>query len=471
MSLLLEALKKAEKAKEEAQRRTGEGSSELQLADAAAAQAAAEAPVQPVLTRAELPDISAPLEILPEHLSAGAQPAPAAGGLSLESPAPQAKPAGTASRRASAAAAAAESQPAQRATARKVFEAKVREPNPRLPFYIAMGALGVFAVGVVVYFWIQLRPPAALVNTNPVRPQSEVAVSPPPRAALTTPTSPSGGSDIPGLPSAAPAATPAPPAQAPAAAAPKPAAPRAHTQAVAPARSATPAIPRDAPPPRVAATSRKSVEHAPAPRLAEPALASSAAPRPAPRVHPNVAAGYAAYQAGRFEVARTEYQTALREEPGNRDALLGLAALDVRERRYESADAIYRQLLRGDPRDPYAHAGLLALRGQGVDPVTVESRLKTLLATEPDSGVLNFTLGNQYAQQARWAEAQQAYFKATVAEPENADYAYNLAVSLEHLRQVGPALDYYRRALALGENRKASFDRDAVQARVQQLAR
>jgi tetratricopeptide (TPR) repeat protein len=188
-------------------------------------------------------------------------------------------------------------------------------------------------------------------------------------------------------------------------------------------------------------------------------------------VHPGVAAGYAAYQAGKYPVARSEYQTALREEPGNRDALLGLAALDMREQRYESADAIYRQLLRVDPRDPYAHAGLLALRGQGIDPVTAESRLKTLIAGEPDAGVLHFTLGNQYAQQGRWGEAQQAYFKAVVAEPENADYAYNLAVSLEHLRQVGPALDHYRRAIALSENRKASFDRDAAQLRVQQLAR
>jgi hypothetical protein len=44
-------------------------------------------------------------------------------------------------------------------------------------------------------------------------------------------------------------------------------------------------------------------------------------------------------------------------------------------------------------------------------------------------------------------------------------------VSLEHLRQTGTALDYYRRAIALTETRKASFDRAAAQARVQQLAR
>jgi len=456
MSLLLEALKKAEKAKEDAQRRASEGGSELQLADAAQPQPGSEAPSKPVLTRAELPDINAPLEILSEDLGTGSPQAPAAGGLSLDSTASP-KPSGTASRRP----AAADSQPAQRATARKVFEAKVREPNPRLPFFIAMGALGAFAVGTVIYFWIQLRPPAPLVNTNPARPQAEAPAANPPTTPVpqATPSQAPGGiGAIPGLPSATP---PAPPTEA------KPA-PRAAPSA--PAHSATPAIPKDAPPPRITPSVRTKPARAPVVRTAEEPSPPPAS-RPTPRVDPHVAAGYAAYQEGKLQVARNEYQHALRDEPRNRDALLGLAALDMREQRYESADAIYRQLLQVDPRDPYAHAGLLALRGQGVDPVAAESRLKSLLAAEPESAVLNFALGNQYAQQARWAEAQQAYFKAMSADPENPDYAYNLAVSLEHLRQVSPALEYYRRALVLTQSRSASFDRAAVQARVQQLAR
>ncbi|HET9735029.1 MAG TPA: tetratricopeptide repeat protein [Burkholderiales bacterium] len=457
MSLLLEALKKAEKAKEDAQRRASEGGSELQLADTAQAPAGTETPVQPVVTRAELPDITAPLEILPEDIATGSASTGAAGALSLES-APQPRASGAAPRRP-----AADSQPAQRATARKVFEAKVREPNPRLPFLITMGALGVFIVGTVIYFWIQLRPPAPLVNTNPRPPTGEVAAPAAPSAPTTPSTqsqSASAAAAIPGLPSSTPPA----PSSTPAASKP---APRATPPA--PPRSATPAVPRDTPAPRIAAVTRAPVARAPAPRSTE--VPVPPASQPVPRIHPRVAAGYAAYQEGKLEAARNEYQLALREEPGNRDALLGLAALDMREQRYESADALYRQVLRTDPRDAYAHAGLLALRGQGIDPVTTESRLKTLLAAEPESAVLNFALGNQYAQQARWAEAQQAYFKAVAAEPENPDYAYNLAVSLEHLRQAGPARDYYRRALALAEGRNASFDRAAAQARVQQLAR
>ena len=38
---------------------------------------------------------------------------------------------------------------------------------------------------------------------------------------------------------------------------------------------------------------------------------------------------------------------------------------------------------------------------------------------------------------------------AFAAEPSNPDFAYNLAVSLDHLRQPKQALEYYTRAVAL----------------------
>ena len=94
-----------------------------------------------------------------------------------------------------------------------------------------------------------------------------------------------------------------------------------------------------------------------------------------------------------------------------------------------------------------------------------------MLAVNPAGHFLIFTLGNQFALQGRWAEAQQEYFKAFSAEPENADFAYNLAVSLDHLRQPKLALDYYRRAVALANARGASFDAAAAQERIAQLSR
>jgi len=431
MSLLLEALKKAERAKEDAQRRAREGDSsgELQLAGEAPA-----GDTRHVVTRDELPQITAPLEILSEDL--GVDPAKSgARDLSLQD-APTA---------AQASARGGDAQAAQRGTARKVFEAKVREPNPQLPFYIALGVLGAFGVGTVVYFWLQLRTPSPLYNTNPPPPSGEAQVTVAPR---TPPPESAPVGSIPGLP---PVSRPEPkPAQL-AAAAPQP-------------QAAPPAAARSRPAP--AAAPRVS-----SPRPRSPAASPLVTSRPPPRVHPGVASGYAAYQAGDMERARANYEQALRDEPGNRDALLGLAAVETRAQRFATAEALYRRLLLADPRDPFAHAGLLSLRAQQIDPVAAESRVKGLLAVDPEESVLQFSLGNQFAQQGRWAEARQAYGKAAAMDPENPDFAFNLAVSLEHMRQPQPALEQYRRALALALQRTASFDAAAAQSRVQLLSR
>src|SRR5688572_24667963 len=144
MSLLLEALKKAEKAKEDAQRRARDerpsGEPEELHSEQAPAEVQGDAPpasqaAPPVRTRDQLPNISQPLEILSDDLldkpAAATSPVP-------PRVSPTAEPAG--SPRTSAAAPRDEvREQASRATARKVFEAKFREPNPRMPFYITMG--------------------------------------------------------------------------------------------------------------------------------------------------------------------------------------------------------------------------------------------------------------------------------------------------------------------------------------------
>src|SRR3989442_12340953 len=101
------------------------------------------------------------------------------------------------------------------------------------------------------------------------------------------------------------------------------------------------------------------------------------------------------------------------------------------------------RVLQIDPRDSQAQAALISLRSGRSDPLATESRVKTLLAADPSAHALNFALGNQLAQQNRWAEAQQEYFKAYTPEPDNADFANNVAVSLDHLRQPRPALANY----------------------------
>lgn len=177
---------------------------------------------------------------------------------------------------------------------------------------------------------------------------------------------------------------------------------------------------------------------------------------------------YQALQAGRADDAQDAYEAVLRDDSKNSDALLGLATLAVRRGQTASAAALYRQALESDPKDAYAQAGLINLTGLE-SPERSESRLKTLLASQPDSAALNFALGNLHSRQARWNEAQQAYFRAHAAEPDNADHLVNLAVSLDHLHQEQLAARYYRMALNAPAVPGGTFDKSRVNRRLHEL--
>jgi tetratricopeptide (TPR) repeat protein len=463
MSLLLDALKKAEKAKEAAKR--GDKKSDARTDSGLSLEPTPDEATR-VMTRDKLPDISAPLDIGSDDIPPRQTPAAAEAAPDRT---PLQTPARPAARQAQGNAA------GQRATAQAVFQAKFKEPNPRLPFYITMGVLGAFAIGTIVYFYIQLRPAPPLVNLSPPPAAGEQPVATarapaaiPPSAATTAT-----GQPIPGLPGGSPAPTTT---------APQPAAATSPTPAPAPAPAPTAATGESDRPPAPAAKPAPSPSTSPTPLQTAQSGITRSEPSTAPaprsfgrravaRVNPGVAAGYAAYQSGDLERARSAYQQALRAEPRNIDALLGMAAVELRARQYASADRYYQRVLRLDPRNPHAHAGMLALRNQEMDPVVAESRVKSLIARDPAADGLQFTLGNQYAQQGRWGEAQQAYFKALAGDPKNPDFAYNLAVSLDHLRQVKPALQHYRLALQLAESRGAAFDAAAAQSRIAQLER
>ncbi len=73
------------------------------------------------------------------------------------------------------------------------------------------------------------------------------------------------------------------------------------------------------------------------------------------------------------------------------------------------------------------------------------------MARHPQSAALHFTLGNLYASQSRWGEAQAEYFECYRLDPSSADFAYNLAVSLDHLGQPQAR----RRLLSQGARRGA----------------
>ena len=184
-------------------------------------------------------------------------------------------------------------------------------------------------------------------------------------------------------------------------------------------------------------------------------------------VNPALQSAYVALRQGDIEVAREQYNALLQSEPRNRDVLFGAAAIALRDRQPERAADIYGRLLDADPNDPDALAGLAAIRQ--ADPVQTEARLRRMINLDPEAASALSALGNLYARQGRWSEAQQQYFKAYAVAPQSADNAFNLAVALDRINQPKLALTYYQRALALAAGGATSFQPDAVTKRIREL--
>src|SRR5450631_124336 len=175
---------------------------------------------------------------------------------------------------------------------------------------------------------------------------------------------------------------------------------------------------------------------------------------------------YFAYRSGKFEQAQQLYREVLKLDSSNTDALLGLAVIAQRRGEDTIAAHYYAQVMALDPRNAVANAGMSALTTDG----NRESRLKTLLSEQQNSSPLYFALGNYYAEQSRWGEAQQAYFNAYRLEPDNVELAFNLAVSLDRLEQKKSAAQYYQRALQLDPEHNAGFDHAKISQRIEELA-
>lgn len=406
----MDALKRAEEAKRQQAAQSGERH------DEPAASAGGELSLAPAAGNA-LPELAEHLAEVDAELRATVSEASAGKAKS-----PQA-----------AAEAPAEALERQQQAIRNAFAAKSPDPASRYRNLFVIGGVGaLLGIGTAGYFYLQLnslpasglRPGAALAGAPATPPRADSPPSPPPMATL---------------PAAPPIVAAAQPEPAPSAVRPMP--PTAMRE--------TPAAPRN--------------------DAAESPIRVSTGTL---RLNPAVGKAYQSLQAGDLRSARNAYEDGLKSDPRNVDALLGLAAIAAHEGDSERADALYSRVLDADPKNAAAQAALLGMHTQG-DPAQVESRLKGLLAAQsPESasaGGVQFALGNLYARQKRWNEAQAAYFQAYAADAGNPDFHFNLAISLDHLGQAKLAAQFYRSALDATATRVARFDRQQAQSRLAEL--
>lgn len=181
-------------------------------------------------------------------------------------------------------------------------------------------------------------------------------------------------------------------------------------------------------------------------------------------VNPVLMDAFNAYNAGNDAVASKLYRQVLQRDLHSVDALLGLGAIAQRQGRVADANGWYAKVLEVEPRNVLATASILNSQPQN-DVTSNESRIKSMLAKQPDDANLHAALGHFYADLNQWPAAQQAYFDAYGLNA-SADNAFNLAVSLDQMGKVKLALPYYQRALQLAQSGNSNIDKNALEARI-----
>lgn len=336
---------------------------------------------------------------------------------------------------------------AERVAAANVFHAKTAvaaDPGGRRAFWLGLGGLVLLLVlGGGFYFYLETLLPPEVVVVRPPQP-------PVPVAQTTTETPPPESTTA----AVAPTVPETDPTPVPAATAEKP-------SPQEPVTTAKPAV-ADTPPPTLATTEKSPA----APE--NDAVKVSRSRKAEPTGNATATGAYQAFMAGDDATAGRLYRQLLQAEPRNVDALLGLAAVAARQENMDEAARHYAHALELEPRNSVAQAGLIALMSQA-DFVAAESRLKSLLAQQPDAAYLYAALGGVYAEQNRWPDAQQSYFQAFRLEPGNAEHAYNLAISLDQMGKADLALEYYQRCRDLLPRQGSSVDRAALESRINQL--
>ncbi|MBV2234399.1 MAG: tetratricopeptide repeat protein [Sterolibacterium sp.] len=161
-------------------------------------------------------------------------------------------------------------------------------------------------------------------------------------------------------------------------------------------------------------------------------------------------AGYAALLQQDHRKAEQAYRLALKNTADQRDAWLGLATIAHQQERIEDARAAYQRVLRLDPQNITAQAGLIQLLAVAASETAIHLA-RELAERQPHSATAQAALADALAQGGRLNEARPAYAAASALAPLDSIHAYNLAVACDHLHDTSQARQHYKRAIQLAE--------------------
>lgn len=176
---------------------------------------------------------------------------------------------------------------------------------------------------------------------------------------------------------------------------------------------------------------------------------------------PKVSAAHAAL--GSVELAQNDLNSALLElniahtlDPADTSVDLNLARARAAAGHFEAAVSLFRQVMETSPSlllsadESIAYATALATTG---DTQTAEAALRSAIAREPDSPLVNDALGTLLAQNGRMDDALLLFQHAINYDPSLAIAHYHLGVTLLSLDRPQQALEHLRNAAAASPGR------------------
>jgi tetratricopeptide (TPR) repeat protein len=153
-------------------------------------------------------------------------------------------------------------------------------------------------------------------------------------------------------------------------------------------------------------------------------------------------AAQAAYDAGKYDEAITNYQEALRFDSTDQNSYIGLGASFYQKKNFQEAEAVYRTLLSINPDNafPYIPLGDVLL-GQQKFEEAVDAYRKANQHFPSDNYV------KQKLEEAISAQSQITYSNNQATE-QSALELFNLGVGASNLKRYDEAIEYYQRALS-----------------------
>ncbi len=159
-------------------------------------------------------------------------------------------------------------------------------------------------------------------------------------------------------------------------------------------------------------------------------------PASTPELPPGLASEFEAYQ----NIEQT-YIKALRENPNNKEALIGLADFYYQSKSYKKAAETYKKYVKLEPKNTNIRLKIADCYFRlGLDQLAL-AELNEILNYEPRNLSVMVSLGNYYFDRREYLKAISYYEKVLDANPKNNDVRTDLAIAYYYLGKVDKALD------------------------------